>query len=507
MEAELGRIDGVLASQAVRTHVIEGRQTLDRMSEGTSLEQPKMSWKFATWFAKPRLRIRSMLVLVALVAACLAGWREYWSPRHIWRRAIHAPRIERIEYTNIFGHPNDPPRHVFEWSVIWPIHKLRISGLDESESLEELELAMSDPDVSIREEVYKLVANESASMTPTIAIRLLARGLEDRDEIVRLNAVRGLEPFILPGDPLARKFFGMLDDPSPLVRQYAVSPICAVIARAPDPCTPSRAHLIAAVLSRLDDPDPSVQVATIEATEYLFGYDARLTDTGSARVVGAAILDALQAKTDDPRRGIRGMAAFVLASHGRGLELVPMLIELANHPHGPLEGPSGPPAPGWGSRWPVRSLALLADRSDEAASYLFGRLINIDTGNPSGAWRVLVKIASRSPEARSRIERLAIQRLATRHRYVQAQLALILQEIGSSHDVLPELLEGILHSEDHIRRDTIQALKARLAFDSRVLPRLREATTNPIEYNAGLAAKALEEVESMPAPPIPGAER
>ena len=155
----------------------------------------------------------------------------------------------------------------------------------------------------------------------------------------------------------------------------------------------------------------------------------------------------------------------------------------------------------------VASLALLADRSDEAASYLLGRLSTFDTGNPSGAWRLLVEIAGRSPEARSRIERLAIQRISIRFPYVQAQLALILQSIGSSWDVLPELLEGILDSQIHIRRDTIQALKVRLAFDSRVLPRLREATRNPIEYNAGLAAKALEEVESMPALPIPSAER
>src|SRR4051794_9055319 len=113
MEAELGRIGGVLASQAVRTHVISVRRTLDRMSEGTSLERPEMSWKFPTGLAKPRLSLRSMIVLVALVAACLGGWREYCSPRHAWRRAIHAPKIERIEYLNWHGHPNRPPRHVF----------------------------------------------------------------------------------------------------------------------------------------------------------------------------------------------------------------------------------------------------------------------------------------------------------------------------------------------------------------------------------------------------------
>ena len=285
-----------------------------------------------------------------------------------------------------------------------------------------------------------------------------------------------------------------------------------MIARIPDPewpstVTPGRDELIAGVLSRLDDSDTFVRAFTIEAIEDLLKHDARLTDPGSAGVSGGAILDALQAKLDDPKRGLRAMAAYVLASHGRGLEAVPMLIELANHPDGPHGRPSGPPDPGWGSRWPVRSLALLADRSDEAASYLLGRLSWIDTGNPSGAWRLLVEIAGRSPEARSRIERLTIQRISIRFPYVQAQLALILQSIGSRWDVLPELLEGILHSQDHIRRDTIQALKVRLAFDSRVLPRLREATRNPIESNAGLAAKAMEEVESMPAPPIPSAER
>ena len=186
-----------------------------------------MPWIFPTRLAKPRFKIRSMIALVAIVAACLGVWREYWSPRRVWRRAIHAPKIERIEYTNSFGHPNRPPRHVFERSVIWPIHGLRIKGLDEVESLEELELAMSDPDASIRKEVYWLVVNKSPPLDPSVAIRLLAPGLEDRDELIRVAAVRGLGKSVEPGDPLARKLLGMLDDPSPLVRRYAVAPVCA----------------------------------------------------------------------------------------------------------------------------------------------------------------------------------------------------------------------------------------------------------------------------------------
>jgi hypothetical protein len=102
-----------------------------------------MPWIFPTRLAKPRLKIRSMIALVAIVAACLAVWREYWSPRRVWRRAIHAPKIERIEYTYILGDPNLPRRHVFERSVIWPIHALRIKGLDEAESLD---LGSREPD-------------------------------------------------------------------------------------------------------------------------------------------------------------------------------------------------------------------------------------------------------------------------------------------------------------------------------------------------------------------------
>jgi hypothetical protein len=77
---------------------------------------------------------------------------------------------------------------------------------------------------------------------------------------------------------------------------------------------------------------------------------------------------------------------------------------------------------------------------------------------------------------------------------------LILQEIGSSHDILPELIEAIHDDQAHIRQDAILALKARLKFDSRVLPSLRAATHNPIAYNAGLAAEALKAVESVLTP-------
>jgi hypothetical protein len=79
--------------------------------------------------------------------------------------------------------------------------------------------------------------------------------------------------------------------------------------------------------------------------------------------------------------------------------------------------------------------------------------------------------------------------------------------IGSRHDVLPELIDGTLDAQEYIRRDSIQALKARLAFDSRVLPRLREASRNGDKYKAPRAAAALQEIESTPARPMAGEER
>ena len=219
----------------------------------------EMPWKSPAMLMRPRLKIRTIMVLMVLVAIGLGIWHEYWSPRRIWRRAIHAPKIERIEFTSMFGHPYHPPRHVFERSIPWPIKELRIRGLDEAESSEELELAMADPDASIRQELYMLVANATASMTRPVAIRLLAPGLGERDEISRMTAVRGLGPFILPTDPIAPRFFGMLDDRSPLVRQNAVDSIAAVIARAPDCDSPGRDQLTAAVLARLGDPEPRVR--------------------------------------------------------------------------------------------------------------------------------------------------------------------------------------------------------------------------------------------------------
>ena len=114
---------------------------------------------------------------------------------------------------------------------------------------------------------------------------------------------------------------------------------------------------------------------------------------------------------------------------------------------------------------------------------------------------MLVEVASRSPEAHLRIERLAIQRLATTEHRLRPEVALLLQELGSSRDVLPELVEATFNDFDDIRQDAILALKARLKFDTRVLTSLRAATHNPNSYNAKLAAKALKAVESMPTPP------
>ena len=360
--------------------------------------------------------------------------------------------------------------------------------------------------------MYWLVVYDSPPSDPSIAIRLLAPGLDDRDELVRGAAVRGLGRFVKPGDPLARKIFGMVDDQSPIVRTDSVYACCDIICRDLESARLSglptgHDRRIAAFFSMLDDPDSQVQAATIDSIEFLFQHDHRLADSLLAGAKGRTLLDALESKLGDPNPNTRAMAAFVLASHGRGLETVPMLIDFATHRESRLLNSPSRLSRAIGNWSPEKALALLAGRSDEAASYFFDRLVNFYTGEPSEAWRLLVEIASRSPDACSRIERLAIDRIAIRFPYVQAQLALILQVIGSRLDVLPELIEGSLDAQEYIRRDSIQALKARLAFDSRVLPRLREASRNEDEYKAPRAAAALEEIESTPTRPMAGDER
>ena len=83
---------------------------------------------------------------------------------------------------------------------------------------------------------------------------------------------------------------------------------------------------------------------------------------------GKPILDSLEAKLGDPSPSIRTIAAYILASHGRGLEAVPMLIEIVNHDHEAIKGDRASGV-NLGSRWPTQSLTLLADRSDDAASF------------------------------------------------------------------------------------------------------------------------------------------
>ena len=52
---------------------------------------------------------------------------------------------------------------------------------------------------------------------------------------------------------------------------------------------------------------------------------------------------------------------------------------------------------------------------------------------------------------------------------------------------------------DPLRPDLIRALKARLATDPRVLPRLREIAKESDDYRPGRAAAVLKELESVPA--------
>jgi HEAT repeat protein len=144
----------------------------------------------------PRFRMMTLLGLIAAIAVGLGAWREYSSPRAVWRRA------SRNEESNI---------RRWTWDSIL---QGRIPGLTPEESVAEIHVALEDPDrdvrtfamrhypgfpVATREAFARLAPwlregeDEQDRESATRAVGLIAERGEDGLDLVMPGLLRSLE--------------------------------------------------------------------------------------------------------------------------------------------------------------------------------------------------------------------------------------------------------------------------------------------------------------------------
>src|SRR5215217_1864105 len=105
-----------------------------------------------TWaIGRPRLRIRTLLVLVAGAAVFLAAWNEFRDPFRRWRRAVHSD--------------NDSARR---WEAVFEGVSGKVPGVDAGMAFNELLAALGDPSLRVRESACGGLGQLGAAGEPAV---------------------------------------------------------------------------------------------------------------------------------------------------------------------------------------------------------------------------------------------------------------------------------------------------------------------------------------------------
>ena len=387
---------------------------------------------------RPRLRIRTLLVLVALVAVGLGGWREYWSPKQVWRRAIHSDA--KTLYVD-----------VFLWLEVQS--NQRIDGLDREATVFEVQRAMSDRNEEIRASAVETFGHLKLGTDRTF--REILPIFQDQSALVRVAAIRGLVELGRQGPP----------------RQLLLPPI----------------------LDRLNDSDSRVRQQAVEALQDFIrigqGPDGPEL-TGSTFEV---MMKAIVSKLKDTDGEVRVVSACILAYEGRDEGVLPVLFESALK----LEGWR---SNYWGFFHAPSALGVMAARSDEAAQFLLDQMSREGPGFPSGPRNTLYHAAIRETVAHTRIERLAITALNSSDIQIRANSAILLHEINSKREVFPELSEAVRIARRNTKIDALDALKERGQLDESLSETLRALAKQTDSYLAQRATEALQVIEAEDLP-------
>ncbi len=127
-----------------------------------------MRWRIP----RPRFRMAILLILVVVIALSLAGWRVFWSPSWVWRRAVHG---------------DDRMAQTAAWEQVV---KGQIAGMTKEETEKELASALEDTHFPVR--FGAVSAIRFSDRDSTKAIPLLIPRLVDEDSRIRRAAVAAI---------------------------------------------------------------------------------------------------------------------------------------------------------------------------------------------------------------------------------------------------------------------------------------------------------------------------
>jgi HEAT repeat protein len=221
--------------------------------------------------SEPRfgLRVGTLLGLIALMAFGFWGFREYFSPLRVWRRAIH-----------------DPSRMARAWAEVVREHV--IEGLDPPETLAEVVEALKDADPANR--------GLAVSTLPTL----------DADPVVVID-----------------RLAGMLGDTETSVRIKTAEALGQVYKRG----STGRAEALGALEIALKDPDANLRKAALGSIGQVIFESGKSVDPLRSGQSDDPSLEMVARRLSDENIDVRVEAAFVLGCNDRGNEAVPMLVK------------------------------------------------------------------------------------------------------------------------------------------------------------------------------------
>ncbi len=224
---------------------------------------------------RPRFRTATLMVLVGAIALGLVAWRFYYSPRWVWRRAVHG---------------KDSAASGAAWQQL---SKGQIAGMTREETEAMLAEALADSHFPVR--FGAVAAIRFSGRDLALAITHLTGRLEDEDFRVRRAVVSAIGEKVKVGvdrelaEPPLRS---ALDDREAEVRRQAVDSLGTVAGKLRRPDDP----LIPLIASKLEDPDENVRVQA--------GFElARLGGGDEALPMLKAFADEHLGKSEDAETG------------------------------------------------------------------------------------------------------------------------------------------------------------------------------------------------------------
>ena len=379
-----------------------------------------------------RLRRVTVVGLAGLIVAGLLVYRNQNGPGQTWRNLIHGPdRAARSD----------------AWAKL--LRDREIRGLDPAETIGEVLAALADPDAETRLHAVSVLPVLDAE--PGRAIAALAEKLTDPDIEVRAGAASALGLAFRRGGP-------------------------------------GRDEAIAAIKKALDDGVPAVRAAGLASLGQILYETGQAVDPLRSGQADDPSLGLAKAKLEDADPGVRAEAACVLACNDRGREAVPMLETF-------LKAQPAAEPPTHAADRAFLAMMVLAIHSDKAAAFLGDQIAERREGSPDRPRDALVWAAKQTPEARTRVKRVATRLLDPANLTLRHNVGLLLHRIGSDQPARPILIEALDDPSVEIRLAAVEAIAEIGTYDPSIASELDLATEDDDEGVRQRAVAAIEAIE------------